>query len=46
VVGNSDVVSSFRQANKEEDADVVACSGQGVGEIDSIDPAFDIVNVH
>jgi nitronate monooxygenase len=44
-VENSDVVSSFRQANKEEDADVVAVlCGQGVGEIDSIDPAFDIVN--
>jgi nitronate monooxygenase len=44
IVQNSDVVSSFRQAQKAEDADVVAVlCGQGVGEIDSIDPAFDLV---
>jgi nitronate monooxygenase len=43
-VENSDVVSDFRQAQKAEDADVVAVlCGQGVGEIDSIDTAFDIV---
>jgi nitronate monooxygenase len=45
MVENSDVVSGYRQAQKAGDADVdaVLC-GQGVGEIGSIDPAFDIVN--
>jgi nitronate monooxygenase len=42
---NSDVVSGFQQAQKIGDADVVAVlCGQGVGEIGSIDPAFDIIN--
>jgi NAD(P)H-dependent flavin oxidoreductase YrpB (nitropropane dioxygenase family) len=42
---NSEVVSGYRQAQKLGDADVVAVlCGQGVGEIGSIDPAFDIVN--
>jgi nitronate monooxygenase len=44
-VENSDVVSGYRRAQKAEDADAVAVlCGQGVGEIDAIDPAFDIVN--
>jgi nitronate monooxygenase len=45
IVENSNLVSGFRQAQKVEDADAVAVlCGQGVGEIDSIDPAFDIIN--
>jgi nitronate monooxygenase len=40
----SDVVSGYRLAQKEGNANVTAVlCGQGVGEIDSIDPAFDII---
>ena len=40
----NDLISNFKQANKEEDAAIAQVySGQGVGEIHSIEPAHDVI---